>query len=66
MKALQQDDIQHELNDNTRKRFWFIHKPTNKLVKACDKAEANVQFRLQHKIQSKRDEVRQARFNERP
>ena len=65
MKPLQQDDIQDSLNEG-RKSFWFIHKPSGKHVRAEDKAQANMKFRKQHGIQSKRIDVKQANNNERP
>jgi hypothetical protein len=60
MKLIQQDDIQDYLNDKTKKKFWFIHLPSQKLVRATNKGQANNQFRLVHKIMSERKDVRQA------
>lgn len=64
MKPLQQDDIQDYLNDNTKRKFWFIHLPTKTLVRAINRSKARKLFKSIHKIESNVIDVRQANAKE--
>lgn len=64
MKPIQQDDIQDYLNSKSKNKFWFIHVPTKKMVRAETKSNANTLFRKQHGIQTQKKDVRQANGRE--
>ena len=61
MRPMQSDDIHvREL----KRRFRFIHLPSNKIVRAETKAKAIKQLKSSYNIVAGKDDVRQARMDE--
>ena len=56
--------IQSDDYIETKRRFRFIHLPTNKIVRAESKSAAIKQLKCSYNIDAKRDDVRQARMDE--
>lgn len=61
MKPMQSDDINVR---EPKRRFRFIHLPTNKIVRAETKRKAIKQLKSAYNIIAEKDDVRQARMDE--
>ena len=63
MRPIQQDDIQDSFNQPKRKFRW-IHLPTNKIVRAQTKKLAVKQLKESYNLTVDKSEVRQALMSE--
>ena len=61
MRPMQSDDIHVR---EPKRRFRFIHLPSNKIVRVETKAKAIKQLKSSYNIVAGKDDVRQARMDE--